>query len=194
VSLLRLEPEEVVAGGALQIGLWRGAEDSAAEDERAGRALVRVQGLLGPDGVCTPVLGGGRGAGDQVRLVPWGDERVPAADPVAPWPGRLPSPSPALVFAEPLVATVFDAAGAEVGVSGRHTVDAVPYQVSVAGRAPRRVRGWAGPWSVDERWWQPDGGARRTRLQVLVDDGDHGEAGLLLIRENGRWTVEGTYE
>jgi len=40
--------------------------------------------------VLTAVLGGGRSADDQVRLVPWGDEREPArpsGDPVTPLPG-----------------------------------------------------------------------------------------------------------
>ena len=36
-----------------------------------------VQGLLGPESVVTPVLTGGRNADDQIRLVPWGDERDP---------------------------------------------------------------------------------------------------------------------
>ena len=65
-------------------------------DERAGRALVRVQALLGPESVVTAVRGGGRDPAERVRLVPWGDERgepaavAPAADarhpaaPVAP--------------------------------------------------------------------------------------------------------------
>ena len=45
-------------------------------DERAGRALVRVQALLGPESVVTAVLGGGRDPAERVRLVPWGDERA----------------------------------------------------------------------------------------------------------------------
>ncbi len=44
VVLLRLEPVEVVSAGALQLGLWGGVGEG---DERARRALVRVQGLLG---------------------------------------------------------------------------------------------------------------------------------------------------
>ena len=83
----------------LQPGLWG---DAGAERERAHRALSRVQGLLGPDAVVTPVLGGGRSADDQVRLVPWGDERVPPGPP----PSRaLPGPvqTPVLADTEPIV-------------------------------------------------------------------------------------------
>ncbi|MBO0850646.1 MAG: DNA polymerase Y family protein, partial [Pseudonocardia sp.] len=72
IRSLRLSGDEVVPAGALQLGLWG---DVGAADERAGRALVRVQALLGPEGVYTAVLGGGRGQAERVRLAPWGDER-----------------------------------------------------------------------------------------------------------------------
>jgi protein ImuB len=230
VSLLRLSPEEVIDGRALQFGLWAGAADPSEETERAGRALVRVQGLLGPEGVCTAVLGGGRGPADQVRLVPWGDERVPSADREPPWPGRLPAPSPATVPVELVPALVTDAEGAEVGVTGRHLLTAIPHQVEVPGVGQRRVRGWAGPWPVVERWWDTTGSERRAaRLQVLLTDAaepnaaepnaaglgaaglgaaepelpginpvgnrpGEGDAAVLLLREGGRWLVEGMYD
>jgi protein ImuB len=79
VGRLRLVPEETVPAGALQLGLWGEVGES---DERAGRALVRVQALLGPDAVVTAVLAGGRDPAERVRLVPWGDERPPGEDPV----------------------------------------------------------------------------------------------------------------
>ncbi|QYN34994.1 DNA polymerase Y family protein [Pseudonocardia sp. DSM 110487] len=72
VARLRLVPEETVTAGALQLGLWG---DVGESDERAGRALVRVQALLGPESVVTAVLVGGRDPAEQVRLVPWGDDR-----------------------------------------------------------------------------------------------------------------------
>jgi protein ImuB len=78
VSRLWLVPEETVTAGALQLGLWGGVGEA---DERAARALVRVQALLGPESVCTAVLGGGRDPGERVRLVPWGDERADGAGP-----------------------------------------------------------------------------------------------------------------
>jgi protein ImuB len=81
VACLRLVPEETVTAGALQLGLWG---DVGESDERAGRALVRVQALLGPEAVVTAVLVGGRDPAEQVRLVPWGDDRdlgLPAPPP-----------------------------------------------------------------------------------------------------------------
>ncbi|MDI6097932.1 DNA polymerase Y family protein [Actinoplanes sp. NEAU-A12] len=84
---LRLVPDGVLAHVGLQPGLWG---ETGAGRERAHRAFSRVQGLLGPGAVVTPVLGGGRSVDDQVRLVPWGDEREPerpAAVHVDPIPG-----------------------------------------------------------------------------------------------------------
>ncbi len=72
VAVLRLVPEETVAAGVLQRGLWGEAGEA---DERAGRALVRVQALLGPESVVTAVLDGGRDPAERIRLVPWGDDR-----------------------------------------------------------------------------------------------------------------------
>ncbi|MGB3439380.1 MAG: DNA polymerase Y family protein [Actinophytocola sp.] len=192
---LRLEPAEVVEGSALQLDLWRG-EGRAEADERAGRAMVHVQGLLGPDAVVTPVLGGGREPGEAVRLVPWGDEQSPRRDPDAPWPGRLPAPSPATVLAKPLPARVFDAAGRVVDISARHELTGRPCHVSVDGGRPRRVRAWAGPWATDARWWVSP--CRRARLQVLLADEEQEEddtqTALLLVLSEERWTVEGIYD
>ncbi|MFV2101464.1 DNA polymerase Y family protein [Micromonospora sp. LOL_024] len=78
---LRLVPDGVLAQAGLQPGLWG---ETGAERERAHRALSRVQGLLGPEAVVTAVLGGGRSPDDQARLVPWGDERLPARSGAAP--------------------------------------------------------------------------------------------------------------
>jgi protein ImuB len=199
VTRLHLVPEEVVEHAGLQLGLWGGLGESG---ERAHRALTRVQGMLGPEAVLTAVLGGGRGPGDQVRLVPWKDERTPALPAEAPWPGRLPAPAPATVLPDLLAAEVRDASGAPVGVTGRHAVTAPPAQLSIGGKR-RPVLAWAGPWPVDERWWDTAAARRRARFQVVVardaepvdgdDDGVEGTA-LLLVLEGGRWWVEAVYD
>ena len=60
------------------------------------------------------------------------------------------------------------------------------------------LRWWAGPWPVDERWWdsgQDAARGRTARVQVLVGDGDDGPGGaLLLCYRRGRWYLEGVYE
>jgi protein ImuB len=86
---LRLIPVGVLVHLGLQPGLWG---DAGAERERAHRALSRVQGLLGPEAVVTAVLGGGRSPDDQVRLVPWGDERTPTRQGATPVPPPTPVP------------------------------------------------------------------------------------------------------
>ncbi|MGQ0775440.1 MAG: DNA polymerase Y family protein [Pseudonocardiales bacterium] len=212
ITLLRLTPEEVIGGQTLQRGLWG---EPGEDDERAGRALVRVQGMLGPDAVLTGVLGGGRGPAEQVRLVPWGEAPAPvrgAEDPLAgssgdtedslagpPWPGRLPAPSPSRVPPRPLPAEVLDDVGRIVGVSARGVLTGVPYRVAVDGHPPRRVLTWAGPWPVEQRWWEPGGGQRCARLQAVLDaEPGPGRASeplaVLLVCERGRWQVEGIYE
>jgi protein ImuB len=197
IAVLHLVPEEVVGGQALQRGLWG---ETGEADERAGRSLVRVQGLLGPDAVLTGVPGGGRGPADRVRLVSWGDERIPGRVGEPPWPGRLPAPSPTRVPAAALPAEVLDDTGRSLVVSGRAVLTGVPHRVAVDGRPPRRVLSWAGPWPVSERWWDPDGGRRCARVQAVLDvepglrDGTGEQLAVLLACEAGRWRVEGIYE
>ncbi|GIF21172.1 protein ImuB [Actinoplanes tereljensis] len=83
---LRLIPDGVLVHLGLQPGLWG---DAGADRERAHRAFSRVQGLLGPDALVTPVPTGGRSADDQIRLIPWGDERDPHR-PTAPHTDPIP--------------------------------------------------------------------------------------------------------
>ena len=66
IDRLRLIPDGLVRYAGMQPGLWG---ELGVADERAHRAMVRVQGLLGPDSVFTAVLGGGRGYADRVRRV-----------------------------------------------------------------------------------------------------------------------------
>ncbi|MFC5286172.1 DNA polymerase Y family protein [Actinokineospora guangxiensis] len=193
ITTLCLDPVEVVDGRALQLGMWQGAH--AEHAERAARAMVHVQGLLGPNGVLVPVEAGGRGPADRVHLVPWGDDRTPPTPPDRPWPGALPAPSPTVVPRHRLPATLRDAEGAEVVVTGRFRLTADPAEVTVARHPARRVLTWAGPWPADERWWSPDG-RRRARLQVVLapESEEDNHPALLLTRENETWTVEGIYD
>ena len=186
VARLRLVPEEVEAEGR-QLGFW-GEDGSRAL--RAGRALARVQGALGPGSVVIAVAGvRGRGPGDRVELLAWG-EPLPAPAPPAPWPGRLPSPLPVLVHASRLPAEVVDARGSPVGVDARGEASAPPARLSVAGGAPRTVAAWAGPWLADERWWDRATHRRRARCQLLTEDGH----AVLVVLERGRWWVEASYD
>lgn len=186
ITVLRLEPVEVVAAGALQLGLWGGVGEG---DERARRALVRVQGLLGGESVRVGVLSGGRGPTERITLVPLGDELVPAADPTAPWPGRLPEPAPSTVLPNLPSVSLEDRSGGGVGVTDRGEFTAAPARLRWGSRE-WAVQGWAGPWPVDERWWDTSTARDAARVQVLLAE----SRALLLICEGGRWGVEGIYE
>ena len=159
-------------------------------DERAHRALVRVQGLLGPESVFTAVLGGGRSYGDRVRLVPWGDERSPAKAPEPPWPGRLPAPAPATVLAEPAPMTVWTADGVPLTVDARLAMTGPPASVRVGREPPVGVTVWAGPWPAEERWWAPEEASQLVRFQLCLADGTT----LLVALQEERWTVEAIYD
>ncbi len=186
---LRLDPEEVVGGQALQLQLGSMGRDADAA-ERAGRALVRIQGLLGPDAVVTPLLDGGRGPAERVRLIPWGEPRRPVtAD--RPWPGRLPAPSPTVVSRRPAV--VLDAVGDVVRCTERGELGYPPATVAVDGGPPRCVLGSAGPWIVRPALPLRRGEPPLVRIQVVLE----GDVALLLkavVGEDPQWTVEGWYD
>jgi len=110
----------------------------------------------------------------------------------APWPGSLPSPSPAVVHPVPLSVEVLDRAGRPVAVNGRGVVSAPPARLRMphlraAGEQP--IVAWAGPWPIDERWWDHRRARRIARFQVLTDTGML----LLLGLERGSWSVWAEY-
>jgi protein ImuB len=115
----------------------------------------------------------------------------PAAGPRAgPWPGQVPAPAPAVVYAEPLPVEVVDAAGASVAVDGRGLLGSPPSRVRVSGRPWSAITAWAGPWLVDERWWDPAAHRRLVRLQATTEQG----TAYLLRLAGGDWWVEATYD
>jgi protein ImuB len=187
IDRLRLLPDGLVAQAGLQAGLWGEVGEAEA---RARRALVRVQGMLGPDAVLTGVPDGGRGHDDQVRLVVWGDERTPGPAAQAPWPGRLPAPSPAVVPPEAAPAVLLDADGAPVAVTARLAMSGAPARIAIGREPAVDVVGWAGPWPVDERWWAPDDARRLVRLQLHLADG----RALLVTLSGGAWQVVAQYD
>ena len=95
---------------------WGGVSDT---DVRAGSALAAVQDLVGPDGVVTPRLQGGRGPAQRARFVTW-NAREGHGDATlgAPWPGQIPAPAPVVVHPAPLPAELVDPDGEPVSVSG----------------------------------------------------------------------------
>jgi protein ImuB len=164
ITRLRLVPVETVPTGAHQQSLWGG---SGAEEERAHRALARVQTLLGHGSVLTPVLDGGRDPSQRTRLVPWGDDTAPIRSPEQPWPGRLPAPAPSVLFDPPRPAQVLDETGRPVLVTERGTVPHPPVRFALGSERPVAVASWAGPWPVDEHWWSVSSARHVVRCQLV---------------------------
>ena len=177
VTMLRLQPVEVVSAEALQLPLWGGL--GADDRMRARRALVRVQGLLGADAVQVPVLSGGRVPAERITLTPFGDEPVPRAALDRPWPGRLPQPAPAVLLDAPV--ELLDSQGNPVRMTDRGMFTGEPARLhGAASRYCGELSWWAGPWPIGEQ---------AACAQVLVD----GTALLLCYREQ-RWYLQGAYE
>lgn len=194
ISRLWLTPDEIIPAGGRQLGFWG---SDAATSDRASRAVARVQGLLGIGSVSVPEWRGSRDPATQIALVEAEAVDLTVERPGArrdrvlgPWPGRLPTPSPAWVHGESTAAEVVDAAGEQVLVSGRGVLSAAPLRLSVSGAAWTEVVEWAGPWPLEERWWDTARRRRRARLQLVTTDGQ----ARLLTLEGGIWRVEATYD
>ncbi len=192
VSLLRLTPIETVPTSTHQRALWGG---DGAVDERAQRALARVQTLLGHGSVLTPAVSGGRGPAQRTRLVPWGDDLDDGEQAMRPWPGRLPSPAPSVIIDPPRPMRVLDASGHTVLVTERGTIPAPPHRFCLdqQGNSPVHVvTAWAGPWPVDERWWDTEAARHLARIQ-LVDSA--GRAYLVCFDVLAQhWLLEAIYD
>jgi protein ImuB len=200
VVLLRLVPSLVRPMEGRQLGFWG---EASGADEQAARAVARLVGLVGPDAVWVPEWGGGRDPVERYRWVCAAgvdiDDRAARTralqPPAQPWPGHIAAPSPAWVADTPIAIDVRDATGAAVRVDGRGGISAAPVHAvlldvsAVSGASGGDVTAWAGPWPVDERWWDTARRRRRARLQLLLDSG---EAWLVSI-EHGTWRLEARY-
>ncbi|MEV8546958.1 DNA polymerase Y family protein [Streptomyces sp. NPDC051572] len=185
IAVLELVPEHLAPAPGQQQALF----GTAAAQEVLGQVAARLQALFGHRAVTRAEEVGGRGPADRIRRVPFGDFAEPGRPPRAPWAGQLPAPHPARVFPTPLPARLLDEAGNLLGVSGRGQLSAAPARLTVGGGTPAPVVGWAGPWPLDEDWWQPGQRRRLARLQTVTDDG---RAWLLNVRDN-RWWAEALY-
>jgi protein ImuB len=107
------------------------------------------------------------------------------------WPGNLPAPAPATVYREPQQAMVVGAEGQTIGVTGRGVVTGEPARFRASADQPwRPVASWAGPWPVDEQWWDEAAARRIARFQVVGVDG----SAFLMIVEGGHWWIEAEYD
>ena len=167
VVRLRIAPADVSDRGR-QLPLTQDAR-SVAEAERA---FIQTQAIVGLDGVVQARPKGGRTPGDRVVWYRWG-EPPPEADDDAPWPGRIPEPTPALVPAEAPVLDVEWEGG-------------MPTRVRLGSRWVE-VISWAGPWRDIGRWWEGSGSC--DRYQLVTSAG----AFLCEVRD-GKTYLAGVYD
>ena len=52
------------------------------------------------------------------------------------------------------------------------------------------IDAWAGPWPIDELWWEPDQARQIARFQIADVNG----SAWLLIVENDQWWTEARYD
>jgi protein ImuB len=165
---LRIEPANL-SGAGRQLAL---GEDARAASETV-RAFTETQAILGRDELVQAHPQGGREPGDRVAWHRWGEPPVSRRDPDAPWPGRIPGPSPALVPPTPQ-----------------------PFHIEWDGGMPTRVRlgsrwvtvrSWAGPWRRVGRWWK--GEEPGDQYQIVTSAG----AFLCEIRGGATW-LTGIYD
>jgi protein ImuB len=216
VVLLRLDADEVRHDGGDQLRLWGGL---SAADERAVRAVARLASIAGEASVRVPAWQGGRLPGDRYRWVPATTADLTDADDTAsrlrprlggaqtshldapqsaPWPGALPAPSPTLVLdtdgelageRDGVAAVVADEHGRPVVVGGRGELSAPPATLTIDAGPAQAIIGWAGPWPLDERWWDERRHRRLARFQVVTADG----AAHLAVVERQQWRILASY-
>ena len=186
VASLLLRADQAIPHQGDQLGLW---SRPGKTPERVEKGVARLDAMLGPGRVTVPRLGGGRSPAERHDKRPFGVEGPDGGEPAAPWPGAPPSPQPTLVWRDPQPLGLFDREGAPVAVNGRGLVSAPPAVCTDLSGRPEEVLSWAGPWCIDERWWDPLGQRRRARIQVLLGSGAH-----LVTLEHGQWRLEATYD
>lgn len=184
ITGVRLEPIAVDDAAHHEPGLF-----GLGPDERVHHAMSRVQSMLGPDQVLRPRIVGGRWLAERQELLPWGDRPLESAPVNRPWPGQVPAPLPATVFPEPLRARLLSGDGTPVSLDERGQLSAVPVRLWAEGTT-RVVIEWAGPWPVDERFWDAERYRSASRFQVVDGEG----LGWLLYTDSTRWWLEARYD
>ncbi len=196
---VQLIADEVRTDTAQQLRLWGG---STQTDETATQAISRLSELLGSSAVQVAKWQGGRDVLDSYELVSAthaqtigsasSHEQVPAHK----WRGALPNPSPSVVYSEPIQVQINDQFGKLLSVSARHELSASPVVV-IIGATHYKVNSWAGPWPVEERWWDSARSRRLVRLQLVCEkitvDSASQILAMLAILEHGEWTVAAIY-
>ena len=183
--------------------LWNADERSG---RAAGAAVARLSALNGAHSVAVVHDRGGRDPAVRYDVVDLGgDVRLDVAvahlegDAVGglQWRGALPSPLPAIVHRRRApVIEVLDADDGDVAVDARHELSSPPHTVIIAGRRHEVVE-WAGPWPIEERWWDALRARRLAYVQLVMrtkdDDDEPRMTAILAARMARAWHLVGRY-
>ncbi len=182
---VRLLTESCEATGEHADDLFGGGADEAVE-----RGVARVQSMIGPEGVQMQAVQGGHSPTGRRLLSVWGERADVERRTDAPWPAAVPPPAPATVFPQPRPSQVLGAEGQAVAVGERGgLIGGTPARVLID-QQWQRVAAWAGPWPVDEHWWDEAAARRIARFQIVGVDG----SAWLMSVSGGHWFVEASYD
>ncbi|MSO59459.1 MAG: hypothetical protein EXQ63_03945 [Ilumatobacteraceae bacterium] len=211
---VQLSPMDVRPVDTQQQSLWGGRQEHV---ERVMRSIALAISVHADIDITVPEWQGGRDVAHVFLQVPVGSvdirDHVACAERVSTgrgaeqhWTGSVPTPWPAIVFSQPQVVQLQDKDGSIVVITGRHELLQAPSVLCVQGslldhNAPLAdvvnyaVQQFAGPWPVEERWWDPVRRRRLARLQLLVQH-PHTQAEylVLLTIENRQWYVSAVYD
>ncbi|WP_053546071.1 Y-family DNA polymerase [Corynebacterium deserti] len=194
ITGLWLTPVECVPPDMASGGLW---DTGRSHNHVARQVIQRVQSTLGIDAVLQPVPAGGRGVEERIHFVPYGEKRDAVRNPQGAWPGQIPGPLPARLgggINHPASQiTMIDAESQRIYVTAEALLSSSPYALAW-GKARYLITGWAGPWPVDDRWWEKNG-TKYARLQVVgrAVSEERQLSAWLLIWKDSKWRIEATY-
>lgn len=179
ISFEALDPEDVLSH---EPGLWESKSDS-----RVHHMFSRIQRFVGAEGVLTGSTVKGRSAKDTQQMTPWGNRKT--LNFPGPLPGALPSPLPGTVFTHPQKVSLLGKDGNQVKISLRSELSSQPALI-IHGSHSLKIKSWAGPWSIWEKWWRPNESRFMHRLQVVDTQG----MGWLISSDGSAWSLDARYD
>jgi protein ImuB len=192
ISIVVFEALQCRKISAESVTLWDVRDDNT---ERVVRALARAAVVDEQAFFSVPVWKGGRDVSTygliDVSLIDL-HARNESCDKNSEWNGSIPSPRPLTLCDPGIMVSLQDALSRPIYVTGRHELSAAPTKVCFPNGATWRVLSWAGPWPIEERWWDPHRCRRHARMQVLAESRGNTIAWMLSV-ESRQWKITGIY-
>jgi nucleotidyltransferase/DNA polymerase involved in DNA repair len=167
-----------------QVGFFGG---TSARDERAQRIAIRLQSHFGASSVQVALDKPGRDPAERAIFDAFAAEQQTVLHDSAPWPARLPTPSPMTIFTRPRDIQLLDEFDQAIGIDGAGLLSATPATYRDGG-SRYGIAAWAGPWPVTGPWWRQQ--QRKNRLQILTSSG----CAVLASHDGQGWKLVGRYD